>query len=47
MSKAEKLSEISEMGSASASACETQLDRFIGRQRIVDGARIQYTSFTF
>lgn len=42
-----KLSEISEMGSASASACEVQLDRFIGRQRIVDGARIQYTSFTF
>ncbi len=42
-----KLSEISEMGSVSAAACEAQLDRFINRQRNVDGARIHYTSFTF
>lgn len=41
-----KLSEISDMEPAKAKACEIQLDRFIEKQRKVNGIKISYLSFT-
>ena len=41
-----KLSEISEMDSSSLVVFENQLDMYLSRQRVVDGARISYSSFT-
>jgi F0F1-type ATP synthase delta subunit len=41
-----KLSEVSEIEPIRAAAIERQMDLYISRQRIVDGARIQYNSFT-
>lgn len=41
-----KLSEISEIEPARAASCEKQLNLYIGRQRVIDGAKIQYLSFT-
>lgn len=41
-----KLSEISEIDEAQAALIEKQMDMYINRQRMVDGARIQYNAFT-
>lgn len=41
-----KLSEISEIDAAQAALIERQMDLYINRQRVVDGARIQYNAFT-
>lgn len=41
-----KLSEISEMEPAKASACELQLDKFLERQRFINGTKVSYSSFT-
>lgn len=41
-----KLSEISEIEPARAASCEHQLNQYISRQRVIDGAKIQYLSFT-
>ena len=41
-----KLSEVSEIDSTQAATIEKQMNLYISRQRIVDGARIQYNAFT-
>ena len=41
-----KLSEVSELEPARAGTIEKQLDLYIDRQRTVDGARLQYSTFT-
>ena len=41
-----KLSEVSEMDPGRASIVEATLDQFITRQRIVDGLKMGYVSFT-
>lgn len=42
----ERLSEVSEMERGQAALLREQIDKYLGRQRTVDGARIQYSSFT-
>lgn len=41
-----KLSEISEMEPAKANACELQIDKFLEKKRVINGAKISYSSFT-
>lgn len=41
-----KLSEISEMEPAKASTCELYIDKFIEKQRVIDGIKVSYLSFT-
>lgn len=41
-----KLSEVSEIDPVRAAAIEKQMNLYVNRQRIVDGARIQYNAFT-
>ncbi len=41
-----KLSEISQIDVGRAAAIEEQLDRYIAKQRLIDGEKMQYTSFT-
>lgn len=41
-----KLSEISEMEPAKAAVCEHHLNKFFAKERVIDGARVSYTSFT-
>jgi hypothetical protein len=41
-----KLSEISKMEPAKALACEQELDKFFNKERIIDGVRVSYSSFT-
>lgn len=42
----ERLSEISEMDSTQVIAIEQQINKYLTRQRVIDGARIQYSGFT-
>ena len=42
----ERLSEISVMEPVRVSTLREQVDKYLNRQRVVDGMRIQYTSFT-
>lgn len=42
----EKLSEISQIDAGRVAAIEEQLDRYIAKQRLIDGVKMQYTSFT-
>jgi hypothetical protein len=42
----ERLSEVSEVDSTRVSAIQEQIDKYISRQRVIDGARIQYSGFT-
>lgn len=41
-----KLSEISRMEPAKAIACEQHLNKFFNKDRIIDGVRVSYSSFT-
>ena len=43
---ADRLSEVSEIDPSRADVIEQQVDRYIARQRIIDGARMTYSSFT-
>jgi hypothetical protein len=42
----EKLSEVSQIDSGRAAAIEEHVDRYIAKQRLIDGVKMQYTSFT-
>lgn len=42
----ERLSEVSEVDTSRVHAIQEQIDRYISRQRVIDGARIQYSGFT-
>lgn len=42
----DRLSEISEMEPSRVRAVQGQIDRYLARQRVIDGARIQYSGFT-
>lgn len=42
----ERLSEVSEMERGQVAHLQDQIDKYLSRQRMVDGTRIQYSSFT-
>ncbi len=42
----ERLSEVSEMDASRVAATQEQMNKYISRQRVIDGARIHYSGFT-
>jgi hypothetical protein len=42
----ERLSELSDLSDSQVTTIRAQIDKYLSRQRIVDGAKIQYSSFT-
>ncbi|CAI10629.1 hypothetical protein p2A209 (plasmid) [Aromatoleum aromaticum EbN1] len=42
----ERLTEVSEMETTQVNVLREQIEKYLNRQRVVDGARIQYSSFT-
>lgn len=42
----ERLSEVSEIDTNGVVAIQEQIDKYLARQRVIDGARIQYSGFT-
>lgn len=42
----ERLSEVSEMEPGQVTVLREQIDKYLNRQRVVDGARLQYSTFT-